>query len=104
MHARWRWNLLCTTLLGMAAMADDPAPAALGNFDTHADIGATAISGSASFDPDTGTYVITGGGANMWGAQDAFHFAWRRMEGDVMIAATVRVTLRLKLAHVSRSV
>jgi regulation of enolase protein 1 (concanavalin A-like superfamily) len=27
----------------------------------------------------------------MWGAQDAFHFVWRRMSGDVTLTANVRI-------------
>jgi TolB protein len=37
-----------------------------------------------------GEYKLTGGGANVWGAVDAFHFAWKRISGDVAITADVR--------------
>ena len=67
-----------------------PAPAAaepVGQFSDHADIGEAALSGSAEL--AEGTYRITGGGANIWGEADAFHFAWTQRSGDVHIAADI---------------
>jgi TolB protein len=67
-----------------------PAPAAaesVGQFSDHADIGEAALSGSAEL--ADGTYRITGGGANIWGEADAFHFAWTQRSGDVHIAADI---------------
>src|SRR4051812_17567167 len=61
----------------------------LGAFQQQADIGATALTGSAIFDPATQTYRVTGGGANIWGGTDAFHFVWTRRSGDLHIAADI---------------
>ena len=61
----------------------------LGNFQGHTDIGATPKSGTASYNGSRREYTIIGGGANMWGAQDAFHFVWRRASGDISLAASV---------------
>ncbi|MCA8901724.1 MAG: TolB family protein [Hyphomonas sp.] len=61
----------------------------LGMFESAGDVGDTAHPGSVTYDPATGTYSITGGGANMWGTEDAFHYAWTRMSGDVFAAATI---------------
>lgn len=61
----------------------------LGPFERNADIGSASLPGSARFDPATGHYQITGGGANMWGAEDAFHFAWRRVSGDLKLSAQI---------------
>ena len=42
------------------------------------------------FRSKTGDYIITGGGANIWGTNDAFHFAWKQMSGDFILTASVR--------------
>ena len=62
---------------------------AVGLFEKSADIGATARAGSLTYDPAAKTYRVAGGGENMWGATDAFHFAWKRAEGDVTLTADV---------------
>ncbi len=59
-------------------------------FDAHADIGTVRRPGATVFDAAANTYTVTGGGANMWGAADAFHFAWAKVEGDVTLTAAVR--------------
>src|SRR4029077_2160244 len=35
-------------------------------------------------------YLITGGGANMWGPSDAFYFVWKRASGDLTLTADIR--------------
>jgi len=62
---------------------------ALGPFDSHSDVGETPKQGSAEYNPATGEYRITGGGANMWESTDAFHFVWKRLSGDVTLTADV---------------
>lgn len=51
------------------------------------DIGAVARTGSAS--ASSGTFVVKGSGADVWGTADAFHFAYRRLSGDGTIVARV---------------
>jgi Tol biopolymer transport system component len=58
-------------------------------FEQSADIGKTGIAGGASFDAATGSYRVTGGGANIWGEEDAFHFLSIPLSGDLHIAADV---------------
>ena len=76
-----------TALLAMTAMA---AAEPLGQFTGHQDIGKPLHPGAASYDAKTGTYTVTGGGQNMWATHDDFHFAWKKMSGDVR--ATVDVS------------
>jgi len=59
----------------------------LGLFDAHEDVGETPREGSVEH--GGGAYRVTGGGANMWGRQDAFHFVWKRWVGDVTLQADV---------------
>ena len=59
-------------------------------FDSSTDIGITPAKGNVEFDAATGEYRVTGGGENIWGPVDAFHFAWKQMSGDMAITADVR--------------
>ena len=74
------------TLLTMTAMASAEP---LGQFSAHQDIGQPRHPGSASYDAKTGTYTITGGGQNMWATHDDFHYAWKKMSGDVRATTDV---------------
>ncbi len=62
---------------------------ALGLFEGSTDVGAT-LKGDTVYDPATGEYRVTGGGADMWGATDAFHMTWLRASGDGTLTADVR--------------
>src|SRR5579864_7650628 len=64
------------------------APLAI--FEAHGDVGETPKKGSVEYDPGTGEYRITGGGANIWGTVDAFHFVWKKVTGDMTLTADVR--------------
>lgn len=61
----------------------------IGVFDDHSDVGVTPKSGSANYDPRSREYTVTGGGANIWGTADAFHFVWKRVSGDVTLTARI---------------
>jgi len=63
---------------------------ALGLFEKHGDIGSVSKPGAVDYDRAQRTYLITGGGENMWSTTDAFHFVWKRMSGDVSLAADIR--------------
>ncbi len=67
-----------------------PAAGGLGLFVQHGDVGAAGRAGSAVFEPARGAYTLSGGGANMWFTNDAFHFAWKKVSGDVALAADIR--------------
>src|SRR5215211_1081911 len=58
-------------------------------FDGHSDIGETKHAGSVQFDAARNSYTIAGGGANMWFTNDAFHFVWKKVSGDVSLAADI---------------
>jgi hypothetical protein len=52
------------------------------------DIGQTQ-KGSTVYDPASGSYQLTGGGADMWGSADSFHFTWVKLSGDAALTADV---------------
>lgn len=62
----------------------------LGIFTNEGPVGQTPPGCKAHFDPATGEYRITGGGANMWGAVDAFYFVWKKASGDLTLTADVQ--------------
>jgi hypothetical protein len=62
----------------------------LGSFDQEGDVGAPQKAGSVTLDSARGSYTVLGGGENMWGGVDAFHFVWRQLRGDVTLAADIR--------------
>ncbi len=59
----------------------------VGIFDGHGDIGSHVKPGSATFIPETGQYVISGAGYNVWADHDEFQFVWKKMKGDFIISA-----------------
>jgi len=61
----------------------------IGIFDGQSDIGTAVVPGSASFDAATGKYTITSAGYNIWYYRDEFRFLWKRMSGDVSLAADI---------------
>ncbi len=54
---------------------------------TSADVGNPAVPGRAS--ESSGTFSVTGSGADIWGASDQFHFLYQAVDGDVEIVARV---------------
>ena len=58
-------------------------------FQGHEDVGRPPLAGAALFDTNVAAYTVTGGGENMWFTNDAFHFVWRRVSGDLALRAAV---------------
>ncbi len=82
--------LLLVSVLSTGVALTSLARPEIGIFSDHQDIGQTLRGGSADFDAAKGTYLIAGGGENMWFASDAFHFAWKKASGDVSLASDIR--------------
>lgn len=61
----------------------------LGVFAGQSDIGGALAPGSASYDAATGQYTINSAGYNIWYTRDEFRFLWKRMSGDVSLAADI---------------
>lgn len=51
------------------------------------DIGSVGIAGSGS--ATSGTFTVGGSGADAWGAADAFHFVYQRLNGNTQFVAKV---------------
>jgi len=54
----------------------------IGVFEGHTDIGNPSRAGSVLHETNSASYVVAGGGANMWFTNDALHFVWTKVSGD----------------------
>ncbi len=61
----------------------------VGIFDGQSDVGSAVLPGSASYDAAAGAYTINSAGYNIWYNRDEFRFLWKKLSGDVTIAADV---------------
>lgn len=61
----------------------------LGDFEGRTAVGNHPEAGDVRFDAGQRTYRITGSGENIWGSEDAFHYVWRQLEGDLSLTADV---------------
>ncbi|HZV87483.1 MAG TPA: hypothetical protein VFF95_08060 [Candidatus Binatus sp.] len=81
-------GLAIVMVLGVALAL--PQINSLGIFTNEGGVGQTPAGCKAEYDASKGEYRITGGGANMWGAADAFYFVWKKVSGDVTLTADIQ--------------
>lgn len=99
MHIVHRLALTFPLLSVILAPAAAQLSSSVGIFESQTDVGMTPKAGSASYDSAKNEYRVTGGGANMWGSADAFHFVWKRLNGNFRITADVRFVGTGEVAH-----
>ena len=61
----------------------------IGVFEGQSDIGSAVAPGSASYDASTRQYTINSAGYNIWYSRDEFRYLWKKISGDVSLAAGV---------------
>jgi hypothetical protein len=61
----------------------------IGIFEGQSDVGAALVPGSSSYNPTTKQYTIISAGYNIWYVRDEFRFLWKRMSGDISLAADI---------------
>jgi hypothetical protein len=61
----------------------------IGQFDAQSDVGGPLAPGSASYDAAARIYTINSAGYNIWYQRDEFRYLWKKMSGDVSLAASV---------------
>src|SRR3954471_12641799 len=61
----------------------------IGIFEGQSDVGAALAPGSSSYNKATGQYTINSAGYNIWYTRDEFRFLWKKMSGDISLAADV---------------
>jgi outer membrane protein assembly factor BamB len=88
-----------TALAGMAVTSHNDGTLGSASFDkvvitpgcptgwNCADIGAPALTGGNTL--INGTWTISGGGTDIWGTSDQFHYVWQSLSGDGSINARV---------------
>jgi len=75
---------------GLGVTVALPQTSSLGIFTNEGSVGQTPAGVKAQYDALKGEYRITGGGANMWGATDAFYFVWKKVSGDLSLTADIQ--------------
>jgi len=63
--------------------------APIGIFSGQSDVGAALVPGSSTYNKATGQYTIVSAGYNVWYQRDEFRYLWKKMSGDVYLAADV---------------
>src|SRR5258708_3663285 len=80
---KWCWF----AALGSPGLLASAVPRGL--FESHADVGSVVHPGILEYDPAQRIYTVGGSGENLWSTADAFHFVWKKVTGDVSLAADI---------------
>jgi TolB protein len=79
------------SLLGLACTASAQTATGLGIFEGASDVGAPSHKGSVVYDAVRKEYRLIGGGDNMWAGRDDFFFVWKKVIGDAIITANLKI-------------
>jgi TolB protein len=81
-------GVIAILLLSPSALLwSQTAAPSLGIFEGQSDVGKVSPPGRLAFDAAKDAYTITAAGANLWSTVDGFHFAWKKISGDVALTA-----------------
>jgi hypothetical protein len=61
----------------------------IGIFEGQSEVGAALAPGSSKYNAATGQYTIASAGYNIWYTRDEFRYLWKKMSGDVSLAADI---------------
>jgi hypothetical protein len=61
----------------------------IGLFEGQSDIGGAVVPGSASYNAGARQYTINSAGYNIWYTRDEFRYLWKKMSGDISLAADI---------------
>lgn len=68
-----------------------PQDLSMGLFEGQNDIGnINNLPGGVVYNKAKKTYTISGSGVNMWFTHDAFHYVWKKVSGNISIAADIK--------------
>ena len=79
------------TLLTLFILSPSPAAENLAPFTTEGDIGNPAKPGSCTLATSSNSWLVAGGGANMWFTNDAFHFVSKTISGDFLLRSGIEL-------------
>ncbi len=89
----WAFVVLALAICPQNQIAAQAASGSLGIFESQSDVGSVMPPGTLAFDAARRVYTIDSSGANLWSTVDGFHFAWKKVSGDVSITADVKFPL-----------
>jgi Tol biopolymer transport system component len=90
---RWSISIALFVLVAIVhsgSLSAQSATGPLGIFEGQSDVGAVTPPGSAVYDAATGVYTLTSAGTNLWSTVDGFHLVWKKVSGDLSLAADIR--------------
>ncbi|HEX9514120.1 MAG TPA: biopolymer transporter Tol [Puia sp.] len=61
----------------------------IGIFNGQSDVGSALVPGASSYNAATGQYKIVSAGYNVWYTRDELRYVWKKMSGDVSLAADI---------------
>ena len=61
----------------------------IGIFEGQSDVGGALVPGSSDYNAATKQYTISSAGYNIWYTRDEFRYLWKKMSGDVSLAADI---------------
>jgi hypothetical protein len=61
----------------------------IGIFQGQSDIGSASLPGSATYDSRARQYTINSSGYNIWYTRDEFRYLWKKLSGDISLAADI---------------
>jgi len=59
-------------------------------FSESGDIGNPLLKGNTVYNEKDQTYLLSGGGNNIWLKEDQFQFLYKKIKGDFIISATAK--------------
>jgi Tol biopolymer transport system component len=77
------------SLLSVSGALGQTPPPKIGLFESNGDVGDVLHAGAVVHDAAKGTYTLTGSGENIGSTADAFQFVWKKVSGDVSLAADI---------------
>jgi len=81
--------VLCISVLSVSGALGQTPPPKIGLFESNGDVGDVLHAGSVVHDAAKSTYTLTGSGENIGSTADAFQFVWKKVSGDVSLAADI---------------
>jgi len=78
-----RLCIICFAILSLESIAQKP----VGMFSNHTDVGNPKIKGNTIYHSKSNTYLVTGGGYNIWFNRDEFQFAYKKIHRDFVLTA-----------------
>jgi Tol biopolymer transport system component len=88
-----------TLMLSGIAILLSAQNAPVGIFKTSADIGNPKVKGSAVYNTADQSYILKGGGYNIWFERDEFHYLYNKIKGDFILTANFEFIGKGKVAH-----